>query len=96
MYMFLIGKSKDLPPLPKKERYLTAQELKDKWVRDWGKSGRLYKVTAINTDMNEVFLSGWTSISANCWLNIEDMVSDEFKLEDGSPLLVEDWQEICM
>lgn len=71
----------------KKTRLMTAEELKGKWLRGWNDDGHLYQVTSI--DPHDVFLSGWSNRLEDCWINIQDLVSDEFKLEDGSPLTVE-------
>lgn len=71
----------------KKTRLMTAEELKGKWLKSCHDDGRLYLVSAIWSPL--VFLSGWDSLSNECWIDINDLVSDGFKLEDGSSLEVE-------
>lgn len=87
VYMFLIGKSKDLPPLPKKERYLTAQELKGKWLYDPYEK-EVFMVTRLKND--KVYVRNWAKAESSCFVSVETLHKKGFKLEDGSPLLVED------
>jgi hypothetical protein len=83
VYMFLIGKSKDLPPLPKKERYLTPQELLGKTITDG-------EHTVIITSIEDDHVCFSCSRYSNPLHDVESLHRDGWKLEDGSPLLVED------
>lgn len=89
VYHYLNSYRDDLPPIPKpkKKRLMTPEELKGKWLRSWNDDGHLYLVTAI--DPCAVFLSGWSNSLEGCWINIQDLGSDGFRLENGDSLEIE-------